>query len=474
MLGRIRSAWNALTGPSFDPAAAFDEHLSRTSLEAGETTELNRDHWRGVCDQPINDAIADRGDTIRARATHESWNNCNLEGLILSHSLAVAGENGPLLDMWGETSEDDRWCDEAEQVWEEWCTVSDAGGQWTLGTRIKQHWNNSCWTTGDAIDQLIYDASAPTPIKLRLFGIETPRLRTPQTHWHDTNVVLGVDRAKTRMPKRYWIADDWHGLSAGGNWIPAAYIQHIFDCKEVGQARGLAWAATGLPVAAEIREYDDAVMEAARNAAELAMLAVTNHPDAKFMKAANDLKLKRRALNHVAPGWEVKTLQSNQPHANYKEHRHERLGDLGRGKGVPSMVTRLDARDHNYSSARFDYSLMHLSAEHVRASLYSPAIYRLVSLVIGEAILRGILDPRPLRYWKHLIWSPAPQIDEMKSARSEQIYLGNGTESYSEACASRHGRRAADVIRARKRDARLLKEAGLTSASEQPTASGRA
>jgi lambda family phage portal protein len=465
MLSRLKSAWSALTGPAFDAAAAFDDALQRSALESGETTRFNRDHWAGVLDQPINDSIAERGETIRARARHEAWNNSNLEGLILSHSLAVAGDEGPLLDLWGETSEDDRWCQEAEQVWEDWCDDCDAGGQFNLGARIKQLWNRGCWTDGDSIDQLIYDRNAPGPIKLRLFGIEQPRLRTPASHWNDPKVVLGVERSRTRRPVRYWISDDWY--SDSGTWIPAPWILHIFDAREVGQARGVPWASSGLPVAAELREYDDAVMEAARNAAEMALLAVSNHPEAKFMKTANEMKLKRRALNHVAPGWDVKMMQSQQPHATYKEHRHERLGDMGRGQGVPSMVTRLDAREHNYSSARFDYSLMHLSAKHCRASFYNPAIFRLVSLVVGEAILRNVVGPPPKRYWKSLIWPAQPKIDEQKAANAERTFIDSGTVSYSEACATNHGRRAADVIRSRQRDARLLAEAGLTPAGRQ-------
>ncbi len=92
-------------------------------------------------------------------------------------------------------------------------------------------------------------------------------------------------------------------------------------------------------------------------------------------------------------------MQPHHPTATYKEHRQERQGDLGRSEGVPSMVTRLDARDHNYSSARFDYGLMHESAKHVRATLYNPKLFILASLVLREAQLAGMLRPAPSRVW---------------------------------------------------------------------------
>ncbi len=74
---------------------------------------------------------------MRARSNHEALNNPTIEGLILSHTLAVAGEDGPLIDLWSETDADDDWCEEAERVWEAWCKHADAAGQLSLGASSK-------------------------------------------------------------------------------------------------------------------------------------------------------------------------------------------------------------------------------------------------------------------------------------------------------------------------------------------------
>ena len=154
-------------------------------------------------------------------------------------------------------------------------------------------------------------------------------------------------------------------------------------------------------------------------------------------------------------------MPSTQPAANYREYRQERSGDLGRGRGVPSMITRLDAREHNYSSARFDRGLLHQSATHLRSTLYTPRLKRLARRVIAEAVLVGILPPPPVPWRIGFIWPAMPQVDEKKAADAEAEYLSHGTLPWSVACATRHGMRASDVIRMRQRDIARLTAAGL-------------
>lgn len=437
----------------------------RAAFESAETSRLNESHWSVARDTPINDDLQLRLNTMRVRSNHEAWNNTSIEGLILQHSIAVAGDDGPLLDLQADDEAGDAWCELAERVFEDWCEYSDAADDWTLGARIKNNWNRSCWTNGEWFDQLVFDRSVSTPLKFRLHSIEPQRIYSPHTSISDKAVIMGIKRGPMNRAIEYFIADDWYGFGSG-TWLKAENVMHGFEKLETGQAHGVPWAQSGLPIAADLRDYDDQVMDAARSAADMAIIAQTRHPDAEYVETNKAATFRRRRINHIAPGWEVAMLNPTQPQANYKEHRHERMGDLGRGKGVPSMVLRLDARDHNYSSARFDRGLLHESASHVRTSLYNQRLKRLVRIVIAEAILAGVLPFPPTGYKIAFIWPAMPQVDEDKAAKAEQKYLQSGTLSYSEACIQGHGRRASDIIRQRQRDDRRLAAAGLPSVAE--------
>lgn len=443
---------------------------SRAHFEATETDRLNEAHWQNATDTPVNDVLSWQLATMRTRANHEAINNPTMEGLILEHTLAVAGEDGPLIDLQAEDEAGDAWCEEAEQLWEAWCTHADASGDLTLTGLLKQ-WNCSGWRNGEWLEQIVNcdkQFSVAGIPDVRLHGIETQRLVSPFESTADRDVVLGIRRNKHRRPLAYWISDDYFAIGKG-NWYQAANIMHGFDRvqAERGQARGIPWCHTGLPVAADLRDYDTQVMDAARNAADMALFAYTQHPDADFASdVPSSVEYRRRRLNHLAPGWQLGNTQANQPAATYKDHRHERMGDLGKGKGVPSMITRLDARDHNYSSARFDYQMLGESAKHLRATLYNPTLMRLAMMVIREAQLMGIIRPSPRRFTMQWVWPSLPEIDELKSAAAETQYMQNGTLSYSAACARRHGRRGRDVARQRQRDNRMLREFDLPTVEE--------
>ena len=440
---------------------------TRAHFESASTDRLNEAHWSVVDDSPINDVLAYRGSTLRARCSHEAWNNPTIKGLIHSHTIAVVGDDSPLIDLQAEDEDGDRWCDEAEQVWEEWAKACDAAGQLTLSARIKK-WNRSCWVFGEWFDQLVSPADATGPVQLRLYEIESARVDSPWSAMNDPNVVLGIRRNAYRKPLEYHIYNSLNRFGDGA-WYPASDMIHGWDqvMAEPGQARGVPWLQCGLPVAADLRDYDVQVLDAARGQADMALFAYTDHPDAEFIgKVPAAITYRRRQLNNLAPGWRLGSTPANQPTANYKEHRQERQGDLGRGEGVPSMVTRLDARDHNYSSARFDYGLMHESAKHVRACIYNPKLFLLARLVLGEAQLAGILRPPPQRVWTDFVWTAMPQIDDLKAAEAEELLLKIGSLSLTDCIMERHGRRARDVVRRRARDARLLAQNNLPSVAE--------
>lgn len=459
--------------PPGDGASAYVPK-ERAYFESSETDRLNQSHWQMVDtgETPINQVLADRLPIMRARSNHERINNPTIDGLALSHTLAVVGENGPLLDLVSESDADEQWCKDAEGVWEDWCKVADAAGELDLGGLLS-NWNYNGWFLGEFLEQIVTEEDEfynTNDVSLRLHGIEVQRLVTPGDSTMDPMVVCGIKRNKYKRAKAYWIRDDWYTTrSTNGRWYPARDILHGVDKvqAERGQARGIPWAQSGLPLSADLRDFDTQVLDAARLTADGAVFAFTRHLDAPFAdNVPRSIQWRRRQINHIASGWELGSVHSNQPLPQYKDFRTERMNDLGRSKGVPGMVTRLDARDHNYSSARFDYQLLGESAKHLRSSLYNPKLRRLFLLVISEAILLGKITPPPKRFYQQWIWPPLPEIDATKAAEAETIALRNGTLTYSEACSRNHGRRSAEIIRQRSRDNARLTAAGLPTVAE--------
>ena len=69
-------------------------YQSRAHFESAQTDRLNESHWQYAhVEEPVNEALYTQLPTMRARSNHEALNNPTIEGLILSHTLAVAGED---------------------------------------------------------------------------------------------------------------------------------------------------------------------------------------------------------------------------------------------------------------------------------------------------------------------------------------------------------------------------------------------
>lgn len=453
-------------------------YRERSHYELAETDRLNEAHWQNArFETPANSTLGMQLPTLRMRSLYESENNPVVEGLMLSHTLAVCGGTGPEVDLQGRDESTDQWCELAEDVWEAWCRHADAAGQMTLAAIVKQ-WNISCWRLGEFLEQYVTEDPAfivPGIPHLRLHGIEPQRLMSPVDAYGDDSIVLGIKRSKYRRPLAYWLSNSYVDAHMGGRWYNARSIMHGYDLvqSERGQARGVPWMTTGLPLAADARDYDLQVLDAARSAADLNVIAYTDHPDAEYEEdVPASVEYRRRRINHLAPGWKAHQPSPAHPGASYTEHRRELHGDFGKGKAVPSAVTRLDGREHNYSSLRWDYQVLGESATHVRSTLYQPKLASLVRMVISEAILMGVLPPPPGPYDVEFVWPNLPDIDELKSAKAEELWMRIGTMTYSEACTTRHGRRARKQIRRRQRDDRLLVAHGLPTVAESTATGG--
>lgn len=436
---------NMFWGASGSPKVTVSGGLSRDvrdgtearNWEAADTTEENKDQWLRADGRSINEILIESLHDVIARATLEARRNPTVEGVIKSHACDVVGDEGPGLQM---MTDDDAWNREAEAVWNEIAGQIDGSGQLSLGEWLRQDMYQS-WISGDMICQIVDDREAQTVVKTRVHPINPMRMRSPYLGNTVPNLMLGVERNKLNRPTRYHFVDEVRDEYGFVSWdtksIPARDILHFFESLEPGQVRGWPRIASCLQAVSDLREYDNAVLDAAKVQAMMAVIMSTMNPNVEPEESPADFRLKKMGITRAPVGWNLNSLQTSHPNAQNSEFRKERSRDLGRPAGMPLMQIRLDSSGHNYSSARFDAQTYQKANRIIQGSIGRHRVFPVVQLVLVEAMQKGILRPRLFsRNEVKFRWTQPPHVDPVKEAMAERIRMENRTLSPQDACSS--------------------------------------
>lgn len=425
-------------------------NLSR-GWEAAETSRLNAGHWSNVSSSDdINADLQMDLKTIQQRARHEAINNGIVEGALETHATDVVGDDVPGLQM---LTDDNSFNEEVEQLWEEW--IESCEHQQGLALADLMHgWVGQWWFHGEFLVQELIGRRAKD-YRLHDLGAELIDIN----HLAE-NIVLGVELDKRKQVVAYWIADPTRPDKR--ERLSADYAVHAFRRRFSGQLRGIPVLGSSLQPTADLRDYDDQVMDAARAAADQALWMISDHPDAEFAKVnpGTVVETRRRQWRHAMPGWKPFQMQANQPMVNYVDFRKERQREVGRPAQMPLLVLRQDASGHNYSSARFDANGYWRAVSRFQRFLERRTINKFLRRLIRLAVLDGSIRPGPDRQVFSWTWPKPPAIDAVKERLAERIGMENGTLSYSSACAA-NGQRADRMIKQRQRDNADLVKAGL-------------
>lgn len=472
ILSRIRGMFSRAPQPVAPAAAGGPAHLTMRRWEAADTDRLNQGHWQGVTGQNINADLLPRLETLRSRAAYEVASNPTLEGVLNTYGDDVAGTDGPKLQV---NSGDDEFDKAAEAVWKMWFEEPDVGRR-LGGVDILKLWCRGLWINGEFLAQRVTSRNEDAPVRLRLRVLHPRRLDTPPEFSGAVDVIMGVKvDASTTEPLQYYLSQPVkmgaYEISVGRfRSLPASAVIHRFVSIEEDQVRGVPWLATPLDTIADLRDYDAQVMDAARNAADWAVSLYTEHPDATFLDVNEETTIQRRTMGTLPPGWKAQALNPPQPSTTYKDFRSERQGDIGRPRGMPRMMVRLDSSDHNYSSARFDSQIYRRGVEAMQGWLQRRTLVPLFYEVLAEALLYAAGHPqwehaqallrRPASISVSMIWPKMPHVDPSKESAAERTRLENGTLTYADALAA-HGLDEDEVIASRAKSNRKLAEAGL-------------
>jgi capsid protein len=418
---------------------------SQRRFEAAETNRLNEAHWQwAIQDYDINWWLREQLTTIRSRAIYETRNNGFLQGIVNTLVDDVVGPDGPTLQV---LSDDPAYNDSLEAVWRDWF-AAPCFKPGVSGTSLLKLWVRNLPRCGEFLAWIDTDNRAEGPVAMRLRPIHPRRLAAPTDQIANPLNVLGVEFDTDERPTRYWIQCT-HG-KAFASGAPVAYVPvppdliiHEFIVDEEGQARGFPWFVSALQPAADLRDYDDQIQDAARQSADSASMLYTDNPDVPVWSTPEETTIERRSVKMCPPGWKPWQYSSSQPPAQYPDFRSERQREFGRPIGMPLLMVRLDSSRHNYSSARLDTQTYNRTVQGIQNWLSGTprsrgTLSRLVDLVAQEARF----SVRELRRRPQLVeyvwtWPPRPHVDPTKETAAETESLTNRTQSFSAALAAR-------------------------------------
>lgn len=435
-MGLLDRLWgNAAIRRAFSPRPAQggeDPVLQR--WDASRTTRLNSGHWAPVTGETINTALASRLGTLRDRCAYELANNGDVEGMIERWVIALAGKRGPTLQVRSGASPE--VAAEIEAMWSRWCKRPEIRGKLSLSDLLKL-WGRQLWTTGEILALFVRGEENDDGVALRIQNCHPRRLGSVSFGVHG-NHVMGIDLDAAGRPLVYHIEESIDGALRTPKmreWA-AADVLHAFVEKEAEQVRGVPWLASVLGDIADLRDYDAAVLRAARLAAKFMIGIHTDHQDAEWLPAEETYTdIPEDAMVTLPPGYRPSALKAEQPATNYVDFRRERQRGLGAPRAVPLMVIRNDASQHNYSSARIDNQALYADLDSIRGWLEDQALDPMAWRVIREwALQRGNIDTSGLTLsW---MWPQAPHVDPVKEAEAQRIRMSIGVETHAQACVS--------------------------------------
>jgi capsid protein len=403
--------------------------------KATTDSDSSLNHWGKANGQSINTVLALNLNKIISRSVFESRANPIVDGTINSHANDVVGSNGPKIQF---KTDSDRWNDKAKVICNEVFKSIDGSGELSLADYLKQG-VRSLWTTGAILNQYVDDPACGTVVKQRLHPIPVQSLYSHLRN--DADTMLGITRNKLGRATKYWVVESGVEISSlyykiNPIEIPARDIQHVFYKHETQQWRGYPWLASSLQALAELDEYDTAVLDAAKIAAMMAVLFFNTRDDVDSEENPSNFEIARQSGVKVPTGWQPYALNANQPTATHAEFKADKIRDIGRPIGMPLMAIQRDASKHTFSSAHYDGQGYARANESIQVFLSTGSIDPFVSLILTEAMLRGVLPYKNLagiEAWSW-IWPQPPSVDPVKKAMAQRLELENKTISPQRAC----------------------------------------
>jgi lambda family phage portal protein len=459
MFKRIKSMFRSRTPPkTYMP-------VMRGRFDAAQTTRDNSKHW-GAADHLSADmeASPDVRRTLRMRSRYEVANNSYAKGLVQMLANDCIG-TGPRLQM---LSQDEDFNDEIEAEFMMWAEAI------RLPSKLRTMRMTRC-QDGEAFTVMATNPKVRHQVKLDLTPIEADRISGELMWQSDDKSIDGITFDSWGNPSNYRVLKYHPGdmqFAPGDEAIqvPADYMLHIFRQDRPGLHRGVPELTAALPLFAQLRRYNLAVLSAAEAAADFAAILYTDAPpngESDEVEPMDAIPLERNMMLTVPAGWKLSQLDPKQPAANHAEFVKVILSEIARCVCSTFGTVAGDFSGFNYASGRLDNQIYHKSIMVDRSFWETEVLNRIFAQWMREYALTKTFMPDSNSYPRHTwFWDGFPHVDPGKEAKAQQLRLDNNTTTLAAECA-KDGQDYMSVLRQRAKEFNLMREMDIPFDGEQ-------
>jgi len=458
----------------------------RREWESSATNRLNKAHWSDASDVDINLRLSGALKVLRGRSFHERQNNAIVAGMVRTHKTDIVGSRGPQMSARPRNPDAPesvrRYAANLQERFRDWWEEPDIA-EVNAGVDMISQDMDMLWMGGESVWQWVTDRGngGESGVELRINTVHPRMLEAG---------IMGLTKSKNTVTMGVEVDEvgrvvAYH-LSGRRDPVSADEIEHLFEQREPGQRRGIPWLAPVLQAIADLRDYDDQILDAARQAADYAIMLMSQADsgiEPIELAPGSCTEIERRMLTAIPAGWEAKQMEPKNPPTRYVDYRKERHGDFGRPVGMPKNIVRGDSSDMSFASSRFDARSYDRANEFTRAWYERRRLNRVVRRFEKEARMRGLLsaDGRAMSERPGAIdiawtWGGATHIasDPAKEARGAQLRLENRISSLRDEVATFHGRSLEQHVRQLEEDANIMERANMPDPPQDGESSGPA
>ncbi len=450
MFGKLKSLFRTRTPPATQAVKA--------RFDAAQTTKDNARHWAMAdyfsADQEARPEIRR---ILRQRSRYEIANNSYAKGLVQMLANDTIG-TGPRIQL---LTGDEAYNEEVETEFMQWAEAVK------LPQKLRMMRIARC-QDGEAFAVMVTNPKVRHSVKMDLLLIEADRVSGELRWVEDDTSVDGISYDQWGNPVDYRIlkyhpGDVKFATGEEAFHVPAEFMLHIFRPDRPELHRGVPELSAALPLFAQLRRYNLAVLSAAEAAADFAAILYTDAPpdgEAASVPPMDALELERNMMLTVPAGWKMAQLDAKQPTANHGEFVKIILSEIARCAVSTYGSVSGDFSGHNYASGRLDNQLYHKSILVDRAFWETEVLNHIFYMWYREYVLLGsqpMMQKVPRHGW---YWDGFPHVDPAKMAAAQEKRLANNTTTLAAECA-KDGRDYMAVLRQRAKEINLMRELGI-------------